>query len=148
MEIILKQDVKNLGAKDQMIKVKNGYANNFLFPKRLAIPATDSNKKMLAETMRQRAGKTERDKQEALKRADVLKNTVLKIPVLVGEENKIFGSVTTLQISDILKEKGYEIDRRKISLSEEIKTLGTYSAKVELFPEVTLDVKIEVVKKE
>jgi large subunit ribosomal protein L9 len=147
MEVILKQDVHNLGYKNDVIKVKNGYGRNFLIPKGLAIVATETNKKIVTETQKQRAFKEEKIKKEAQKIADILQNASLKIGAKAGTSGKIFGSVNALQIADaILKQFNYEIDRRKIIVDgESIKELGTYSAKVNLHKEIKLEVKFEVV---
>ena len=147
MEVILKQDVHTLGYKNDIIKVKEGYARNFLIPKKLAIVATETNRKVLAETMRQRAFKEEKIKKEAQKIADTLCSITLKIGAKAGTSGKIFGSVNSLQIAEaIQKQFNFEIDRKKIIVDgESIKELGTYSAKVNLHKEVKLDVKFEVV---
>ncbi len=147
MEVILKQDVHNLGYKNDIVKVKEGYARNFLIPKRLAIVATQTNRKVVAETMKQRAFKEEKIKKEAQKIADTLGGITLKIGAKAGTSGKIFGSVNSLQIAEaIQKQFNYEIDRKKIIVDGEgIKELGTYSAKVNLHKEVKLEVKFEVV---
>jgi large subunit ribosomal protein L9 len=147
MEVILKQDVHNLGYKNDIIKVKEGYARNFLIPKGLATVATETNRKVLAETMKQRAFKEEKIKKEAQKIADVLKGITLKIGAKAGTSGKIFGSVNALQIAEAIQGQfNYEIDRKKIIVDgDAIKELGTYSAKVNLHKEVKLEVKFEVV---
>lgn len=147
MEIILKQDVNNLGYKNDVVKVKEGYARNFLIPKGLAIIATDTNRKILAENMKQRAFKEEKIKKEAQKIAEVLGTITLKIGAKAGTSGKIFGSVNSLQIAEaIQKQFNYEIDRKKIMVDgDSIKELGTYTAKVNLHKEVKLDVNFEVV---
>lgn len=147
MEVILKQDVHNLGYKNDIIKVKEGYARNFLIPKRLAIVATETNRKVLAETMKQRTFKEEKIKKEVQKIADTLVGITLKIGAKAGTSGKIFGSVNSLQIAEaIQKQFNYEIDRKKIIVDgDSIKELGTYSAKVNLHKEVKLEVKFEVV---
>ena len=147
MEVILKQDVHNLGYKHDVIKVKNGYARNYLIPKGLAIVATETNKKVVTETRKQRAFKEEKIKKEAQKVAETLQNITLKIGAKAGTSGKIFGSVNALQIAEAIKKQfNYEIDRKKIIVDgESIKELGTYSAKVNLHKEVKLEVKFEVV---
>ena len=147
MEIILKQDVHKLGYKNDIINVKSGYARNFLIPKGLAIEATGTNKKIVAETQKQRAFKEEKIKKEAQKIAETLQNITLKIGAKAGTSGKIFGSVNALQIAEaIQKQFNYEIDRKKIIVDgESIKELGTYTAKVNLHKEVKLDVKFEVI---
>jgi len=147
MQVILKQDIHTLGYKNDTITVKSGYARNYLIPKGFAIEATETNKKIVAETQKQRAFKEEKIKKEAQKIADVLQNITLKIGAKAGTSGKIFGSVNALQIAEaIQKQFNYEIDRKKIIFDgDSIKELGTYSAKVNLHKEVKLDVKFEVV---
>ncbi len=147
MEVILKQDINTLGYKNDVIKVKNGYARNYLIPKGLALEATETNRKIVAENQKQRAFKEEKIKKEAQKIADALQNITLKIGAKAGTSGKIFGSVNAIQIAEaIQKQYNYDIDRRKIMVDgESIKELGTYTAKVNLHKEVKLDVKFEVV---
>jgi large subunit ribosomal protein L9 len=146
MEVILKSDVKNLGYKDDVVKVKPGYGRNFLLPKGLAIMATASTKKMQAETVKQRAFKEQKIKAAAEKTAAALKDMVVKVGAKAGESGKIFGSITTVQLADAVKKLGYEIDRKNISINEEgIKNIGTYTAEVRFHKEVVGDVTFEVV---
>ncbi len=147
MEVILKQDVKNLGYKDDVINVKPGYGRNFLIPQGLAQTATVSTKKMLAETVKQRAFKEEKLKTAAEKTAAALKNLVIKVGAKAGETGKIFGSVTSVQLADAIKKLGHDIDRKNITMSEEgVKTLGAYTAEVRFHKEVTTTVNFEVVQ--
>ncbi|MBI4946636.1 MAG: 50S ribosomal protein L9 [Bacteroidetes bacterium] len=147
MEVILKQDVKNLGSKHDLVKVKSGYARNFLFPQGFAIEATEGRRKEVAEVVKQRAHKEEKLRTEAEKFADLLKNMVLKVGAKAGEKGKIFGSVTSIQLAEAIKKSGHDIDRKSISLDNEenIKSLGTYTATVKLHKEVTVKVNFEVV---
>ena len=147
MEIILKQDVPNLGFKDDLVTVKDGYANNYLIPKGLAILAIPSEKKKLAETLRQRAFKEEKIKKEAEKMAEKLQDIDVKIGAKVGTSGKIFGSVNALQIAEAIKNQyDLEIDRKKIMVDgDAIKELGSYTAKINLHKEVRFDLKFEVV---
>ena len=148
MEVILKQDVKNLGYKDDVVKVKPGYGRNFLVPQGLAILATPSSKKVLTETLKQRAFKEEKIKKDAEGVAETLKKTTLKVAAKAGESGKIFGSVNSIQIADAIKSAtGKEIERKNITLvdAENIKTLGTYKAKVKVHREITVEVDFEVV---
>jgi len=147
MEIILKQDVPNLGFKDDLVTVKDGYANNYLIPKGLAILAIPSEKKKLAETLRQRAFKEEKIKKEADKMAEKLQDIDVKIGAKVGASGKIFGSVNALQIADAIKNQyDLDIDRKKIMVDgDAIKELGTYTAKINLHKEVRIDLKFDVV---
>src|ERR1035437_9520767 len=116
MEVILKESLKNLGEIDEVVKVKAGYARNFLFPRGYAILATDSSKKMLAETVKQRQHKITKLLKEGQQIADALKDVVIQVGAKVGESGKIFGSVNSIQIAEALKKKGFEIDRKQISL--------------------------------
>lgn len=147
MKIILKQEVKNLGEKDELVTVKNGYGSNFLIPKGMAILATESNQKQLAETMKQRAHKIEKQKKEAQKVIDFLKDVTIKVGAKAGENGKIFGSVTSIQIADAIRKLGHEVDRKAIIINEEhIKTLGTYTAKLKLMKDMIAEIKFEVIE--
>ncbi|MBN1952727.1 MAG: 50S ribosomal protein L9 [Bacteroidales bacterium] len=146
MEIILTQDLQNLGYKDDIITVKDGYARNYLIPKGYAINATASAKKIHAENLKQRAHKEEKVKEEAEKIAGSLKAVSLTIGAKASTKGKIFGSVNTIQIAEALKEKGFDIDRKIISIKEElIKEVGKYTAKVRLHKEVQVEVPFEIV---
>jgi large subunit ribosomal protein L9 len=146
MEVILKQDVKNLGDKDQIVKVKNGYALNYLIPRGMALVANDSAKKVHAENMRQRAHKEAKLKEQAEKNASALNGMLVKVGAKAGENGKIFGSVTSLQIADAIKKLGYDVDRKNVTFDgDNVKQLGTYTAKVKLHREVIVEVKFEVI---
>lgn len=145
MEIILKQDIKNLGYKDDVVKVRNGYGLNFLIPREMAIVANESNKKINAENVRQKAHKEAKLKDSAEKLATALKDMVITVGAKAGENGKIFGSVTSLQIAEAFKKLGYEIDRKSISIESDIKQLGSYTAKVKLHRDISAEVKFEVV---
>ncbi len=149
MEIILKEDMPRLGHKDDVVKVKDGYARNYLIPKGYAIPATESAKKVLAENKRQRAHKEEKIRNEALETAKKLEGVTLSIATKTSSTGKIFGSVTNIQIAEALREKGFEIDRKMISFKEEsIKEVGKYVAIVKLHRDVIVEVPFEVVPEE
>lgn len=147
MEVILKQDVRNLGYKDDVIKVKNGYARNYLIPKGYADIATEVNKKVHAETLKQRAFKQEKIKKEAEKIAESLKNITVKVGAKVGTSGKIFGSVNAIQIAEaILEQHKIDIDRKKIYVDgESVKEVGNYTAKINLHKEVQISINFEVV---
>jgi large subunit ribosomal protein L9 len=146
MEIILTQDVERLGSKDDLVTVKDGYARNYLIPQKKAIVATESAKKVLAENVRQRAHKEARLREEALSIAEKLANKVVKIGAKVSTSGKIFGSVNTIQIAEAINKKGFEIDRKQITLPEDsIKEVGNYSAKIKLYKDVIFDLDFEVV---
>jgi large subunit ribosomal protein L9 len=147
MEVILKQDIPNLGYKNDLIKVKAGYARNYLIPKGLAILATETNKKVQAEVVKQKAFKEEKIKKEAEEIAKALQAIDLKIGAKSGTSGKIFGSVNAVQIANAIKENhNMDIDRKLIIVDgESIKELGEYKAKVKLHKEVEIDLKFEVV---
>ena len=146
MEVILKQDIPGLGYKDDTVRVKGGYGRNYLIPQGLAIVASESNKKMITENIRQAAHKAEKIKNDAEALASKIGDLNLKIGAKAGEKGKIFGAITTLQIADALKKEGFEIDRKKISFKSQIKTLGDYEAVVDLHREVQQDLKISVIE--
>jgi large subunit ribosomal protein L9 len=146
MEIILKQDVNNLGSKDDVVVVKNGYARNFLIPKGFAMMATPSEKKVLAENIKQRAHKEAKIKAEAEKFATKIDGLKLVIGAKTSSTGKIFGSVNTIQIAEALLAKGFEVDRKNIRMEEEhIKEVGTYKAKVKLHKDVFVEIEFEVI---
>jgi large subunit ribosomal protein L9 len=147
MEVILKENVKHLGYKDDVVKVKSGYGRNYLIPKKLADLATSSTKKVLNETIKQRAFKDQKIKTAAEETAAKLKDMVVKVGAKAGDTGKIFGSVTTVQIADAIKKLGHDVDRRSISLSNDaIKELGTYTAEIRLHKEVIATLSFEVVQ--
>jgi len=146
MEIILLQDVANLGSKDDVIVVKNGYGRNYLIPQKLAVLATSSSKKVLSENLKQRAHKEARLKEEALKQAEILKTISIVIGAKTSSTGKIFGSVNNIQVAEALKEKGFEVDRKQITIKEDsIKQIGKHTAKVKFHREVVVELEFEVV---
>ena len=146
MEVILKQDLKGLGYKNDIVKVKNGYGRNFLIPQRIAVLATESNKKMQAEEIKQSSFKEQKLRNEATATAAKFADVTVKVGAKAGESGKIFGSVTNIQLADALKKAGYEVERKNIEMNEEsIKALGTYSAKVRLFKEISATINFEVI---
>jgi large subunit ribosomal protein L9 len=145
MEVILKDDVKGLGFKNDVVTVKPGYGRNYLIPQGIAVMADKSNKKVVAENIRQAAHKAEKIKTEAQAVADQIGDMSLEIPARVGEQGKIFGKVTELQISEALKNKGISVDRKKISIDQDVKTTGEYTATIVLHKEVKHQVKFNVV---
>jgi len=146
MNVILKQDMPNLGHKDDIIAVKDGYARNYLIPKGFAINATAQNKKVHEEILRQRAHKEEQLKEAAMKLAEKLKEVSLSIGAKTSTKGKIFGSVNTIQIAEALIEKGFEVERKNISIKDDlIKEIGSYSATVKLHREVLVDIPFEIV---
>ncbi|NMM50583.1 50S ribosomal protein L9 [Marinigracilibium pacificum] len=145
MEIILKKDIKGLGYKHDIVEVKPGYGRNYLIPQGYAVLATDSNKRMMSEIARQAEHKQDKIKQDAEAIASKLEGVAIELGAKAGESGKIFGTVTTLQIADALKEKGIEVDRKQISISSEVKNLGEYEAEIDLHREVKQTVKFTVV---
>ena len=146
MDIILKRDIPNLGHKDEIITVKDGYARNFLIPKGMAVNATASVKKMHQEILKQRSHKEEQIKQEAEGIAGKMKDIKLTIGAKTSTKGKIFGSVNTIQLAEALKEEGFEIDRKDITIKEElIKEVGTYTAMVKLHKEVKVEIPFEII---
>ena len=146
MEIILMQDVAHLGYKDDIVTVKNGYANNYLIPQGMAVMATAGAKKMLAETLKQRAFKAEKIKQEAEAVAAKLNGLTVRIAAKAGAFGKIFGSVNAIQIADALKEQHQiEVDRKKIMIvGDTIKETGTHTANINLHREVKAEITLDV----
>jgi large subunit ribosomal protein L9 len=146
MEVILIQDVDNLGAKNEVVKVKNGYARNFLLPRQLAVESSPSNRRQLEERMKQVKKKEEKMLAEINSVIAKLKEAPLKVGAKTGTSGKIFGSITSLQISRAIREqKGYEIDRKRITFPDEVKELGTYKANIEFGNGQTAEVDFEVV---
>ena len=150
MEIILKQDVPNLGHKDDVVRLKNGYAVNYLIPQGMAIMATSSAKKVHAENMRQRAHKEAKIREEATALAAKLEGVQVTLATKVSSTGKIFGSVNNIQVADALAEKGFTIDRKNITITGEasIKEVGIYDAVVKCHKEIKANIKIEIVGEE
>ena len=146
MDIILKEDIQNLGHKNDIITVKDGYARNYLIPKGLAVNATPTARKMHEELMKQRAHKEEKIKNEAAALAEKLAKVSLELGAKTSSKGKIFGSINDIQISEALKEKGFDIDRKNISFKESsIKEVGKYTAIIKLHKEVQVEIPFEVV---
>jgi large subunit ribosomal protein L9 len=145
MQIILIKDVDNLGGKDELVTVKNGYARNFLFPTKQAVEASTSNLKQLEERLKAKAKKEAAMLAEITKVISVLTSSPIKLSAKTGTSNKIFGTITSLQVTRAIREqKGYEIDRRRISLPEEIKELGSYKATIDFGNGQNTEVDIEI----
>ena len=145
MQIILIKDVDNLGGKDELVSVKNGYARNFLFPTKHAIEATSSNLKQLEERLKVKAKKEAAMLAEITKVISVLTSGPIKLTAKTGTSNKIFGSVTSLQVTRAIRDqKGYEIDRRRITLQDDIKELGSYKATIDFGNGQTTEIDVEI----
>lgn len=146
MELILKEDVQNLGFKDDLVKVKNGYGRNYLIPQGLAMLATPSAKKVLAENLRQKAHKEKEIVAAANKTATALKELQIKISAKVGAAEKLFGSITSIDVADALAKEGHEIDKKYISIKGgTIKRTGPYEAQIRLHRDVVIEFPFEVV---
>ncbi len=146
MEIILKQDVQGLGSKDDIAKVKDGYGRNYLIPQGMAVVATESAKKVMAENTRQRAHKEAKLKDEALVVAGKLKDIKVSIGAKTSTAGKIFGSVNNIQLAEVIAEQGIDIERKNITMAKDgVKEVGTHTAKIKLHREVVVDFEFEVV---
>ena len=146
MKIILMEDVSSLGQSGTIVEVANGYARNYLIPKGLALASTPSNMKTYEEQQKQRQFREHRTKRDAQTLAEELEKVSLTATVSVGDEDRMFGSVTSQTIATLFQEKGYNIDRRKIMLDSPIRALGVYTVPVRLLPDVEAKVKVWVVK--
>ncbi|MEQ8624900.1 MAG: 50S ribosomal protein L9 [Vicingaceae bacterium] len=147
MDIILKEDIENLGFKDELVNVKPGYARNYLIPQGKALAATSSNKKVWEENVRQRSHKEVKIKEEAEKTAKALEAEKITVGAKVGEAGKkIFGSVNTIQLADAINKGGHNVDKKNIKiLGSQIKEIGTYQAEIRLHKDVTVSIEFEVV---
>ena len=146
MDVILKQDVERLGAKNDIVTVKTGYARNYLIPQGFAIAATDSARKVVAETIRQQSHKALKALEDAKAVAEKMAGVSVKIGAKAGESGKIFGSVNNIQVAEALAAAGYEVERKNIDLgTDTIRDLGSYTAKVKLHKEVVAKIAFEVV---
>jgi large subunit ribosomal protein L9 len=147
MELLLKEDVENLGARGDLVKVKPGYGRNYLLPRGLAIQATPGNKRQIELRRKTILKKEAVERDTATQQADLLKDVTLEFARKVGEHGILYGSVTSMDIAEALAAKGYEIDRRRVLLKEPIKEPGEFEAPIKLHREVTTNVKV-VVKSE
>ncbi|MDR2139814.1 MAG: 50S ribosomal protein L9 [Tannerella sp.] len=145
MQVILKENVVNLGYKDDVVTVKDGYGRNFLIPRGKAVIASESAKKVLAENLKQRAHKLAKIKEDAVAMAAKIENVSLVISTKTSSTGTIFGSVTNIQIADKLAKLGYEIDRKLIFIKEPVKEIGKYNAQIKLHKEVSVDIPFEVI---
>lgn len=148
MEVILKESIFSLGKAGEIVKVADGYARNFLLPKSLAIIADKKNIKQLKREQERILAKAAKLKEEHEALAHQIKKLKVVIPMRVGEEERLYGSVTSMDIADAIKSLGYEVDRRKIRLDEPIKTTGDFDVNIKLSPDVTASVHVQVVPEE
>jgi large subunit ribosomal protein L9 len=146
MKVILRKDIETLGNIGDIVDVKEGYARNFLIPRKIAYTALNGNLKALEDEKKSIARKSEKELHAAEKVSTGLEKVSVTIPVQVGEEDKIFGSVTTQMIADALKEKKFDIDKRKIEIEESIKTLGIYNVNIKLHSNINASIKVWVVR--
>lgn len=145
MEVILKEDVVNLGYKDDVVSVKSGYGRNFLIPQGKAVIASESARKVLSENIRQRAHKQEQIRKDAQSLADKLADVTLIVEAKTSASGTIYGSVTNIQIAEALAKKGFDIDRKIIVIKETVKETGSYKAQIRLQKEVSVEIPFEVV---
>ena len=147
MEVLLKKDIDRLGNKDEIVTVKNGFGRNYLIPKGIAVLATESVKKMHAETLKQRAHKDNQLKEEASKIYEKMAKQTFQVPVKIGENGKIFGSITNIQLADSLEKAGFKIERKNITLpSGNLKSIGKFEAEVVLHKEVKGKISFEIIE--
>jgi large subunit ribosomal protein L9 len=146
MEVILREDVDKVGTRGQLVKVASGFARNFLLPKRLAVPATDANKKIVEQERQAHLRKEAKQVAEATDLGKMMSSLSITIAQKAGENDQLFGSVTSKDIAELLEKQGYSIDRRKIVLDEPIKTLGDFQVPLRLHREVTTEITVHVVK--
>lgn len=146
MEVILKDDVPSLGHRGEVVTVKDGYARNYLFPRKLALPATPGNRKQVEQEKAAHARREAKEQSDADALAAMLAQVSLTIPAKAGESDQLFGSITAMDIAEALALKGYTIDKRRVVLEEPIKTIGEYDVSLRLHREVTASVKVNVIR--
>jgi large subunit ribosomal protein L9 len=148
MEVILREDIERLGNRGQVVKVADGYARNFLLPKRLAVAATDANRKIVEQERQAHLRREAKQKGEAEDLSKLLTGVIVTIAQKAGENDQLFGSVTSKDVADALAQKNFTIDRRKVLMDEPIKQLGEFKVPVRLHKDVTAEVTVQVVKEE
>jgi large subunit ribosomal protein L9 len=146
MQVILRTDVENLGRLGDIVEVKPGFARNYLIPKRMAMLATPGNKKVFEQQRRKLQEKLDKARQAAQDMAEKLEQVTLEIPVRVGENDKLYGSVTNAHIAGALAEKGFEVDKKKVELDKPIRSLGEFQVGVRLYPHVCPQVTVQVIR--
>ncbi|HOK44542.1 MAG TPA: 50S ribosomal protein L9 [Bryobacteraceae bacterium] len=145
MEVILREDIEKLGSRGQIVKVADGYARNFLLPRRLAVVATEANKKIVEQERQAHLRREAKEKAAAEELAKMMAGVVLTIAQKAGEQEQLFGSVTAKDIAEALAQQGYQVDRRKVHLEDPIKQLGEYKVPIRLHREVTVEITVQVV---
>jgi large subunit ribosomal protein L9 len=148
MEVILREDVEKLGTRGQLVKVASGYARNFLLPKRLAVAATDSNKKIVEQERQAALRREAKESADAAELGKMVETVKITIAQKAGENDQLFGSVTSKDIAEALEKQNYQIDRRKIQLADPIKTLGEFKVPIRLHRDVTVEVAVNVVRED
>jgi large subunit ribosomal protein L9 len=148
MDIILKKDIANLGDKDDIVNVKDGYARHYLIPRGMAVIATKSVRKMHDENLRQRAHKIEKIREEAEAKAEKIKDIKLRIPAKTSSSGKIFGSVNEIILAEALEKEGISVERKNIKLNDAVKEVGTYKATVKLYKDIEAEFEFEVYSEE
>jgi large subunit ribosomal protein L9 len=148
MEVILREDIERIGSRGQVVKVADGFARNYLLPKRLAVRATDANRKIVDQERQAHVRREAKQKGEAEELGRLLSGVTVTIPQKAGENDQLFGSVTAKDIAEALEKQNFSIDRRKITLDEPIKTLGEHKVPVRLHREVSVEITVQVVKEE
>ena len=147
MELILLQDVEKVGRKGDVIRVRDGFARNFLIPRKLALAATSENQEFVEEHKKRAETRREKERAAAQARAEKMASVKIRLEAQAGEQDKLYGSVTAEEIAEALGRKGYEVDKKQILLKESIRTLGIHSISVEIYPQVKANINIEVVRK-
>jgi large subunit ribosomal protein L9 len=148
MEVILREDIEKLGHRGDLVKVADGYARNFLLPKRLAVSATASNKKIVEQERQAALRRDAKEQGDAAELAKLMGSVSITIAQKAGENDQLFGSVTAKDIADALEQQGYTIDRKKVQLGEAIKTLGDHKATVRLHSNVSIEIPVHVTREE
>ncbi|MCS7262233.1 MAG: 50S ribosomal protein L9 [Aquificaceae bacterium] len=144
MKVVLLKELEGYGSMGDVINVKDGFARNYLIPRGIALPATEANLRHMQSILSQRARKLQKEKEKAQELARRLEGLLLELRRKVGEKGKLFGSVTSQEIAQALKEKGFELDRKKVYIKHPIKDVGMYTVTLKLHPEVSVDIKVEV----
>jgi large subunit ribosomal protein L9 len=148
MQVILRENIEKLGSRGDIVNVADGYARNYLLPRRLAVPATEANKKIIEQERQAHLRREARERGEAEELARLLAGVTVTIPQKAGEHDQLFGSVTAKDIAEALQKQNYVVDRRKIQLEEPIKQLGEYKVPVRLHKDVTAEILVQVIKEE
>lgn len=147
MELILLQDVEKVGRKGDVVRARDGYARNFLIPRKLALPATAENQVFVEEQKTRAAARREKEKAAAQAQAEKLSSLKIKIEAQAGEQEKLFGSVTAEEIAEALQKKGHSFDKKHIQIKDAIRTLGNHTVAVEIYPQVKANITVEVIRK-